>query len=84
MNTKKRFETAASVFGLIIGSQFNRTELHGFEVDLNGRVIVPEFRPRSVPTVALPAFRRKFVSAWLTISGYELPPKGRTTNSYSI
>jgi hypothetical protein len=25
----------------------NRSELHGFEVDMSGRVIVPEFHPRS-------------------------------------
>ncbi len=33
--------------GLIEQSHYSRSELHGFEVDMYGRVIVPEFHPRT-------------------------------------
>jgi hypothetical protein len=31
--------------GLIESGRFDRIELHGFEVDMSGRVIAPEFHP---------------------------------------
>jgi hypothetical protein len=36
-----------SLPGLIEPRHYNRSELHGFEVDMYGRVIVPEFHPRT-------------------------------------
>ena len=33
--------------GLIELRNYSRTELHGFEVDMSGRVILPEFDPRA-------------------------------------
>jgi len=66
MNTQERCEKAAFVFGLITESQIDHTELHGFEVDMNGKVIVPEFHPPRFPTGALPAmmaFTAEFLSA---------------------
>lgn len=33
------------VCGLIEAADFHRAELHGYEVDCYGRVIVPELRP---------------------------------------
>jgi len=33
--------------GLIELRNYSRTELHGFEVDMSGRVILPEFHPRT-------------------------------------
>jgi hypothetical protein len=33
--------------GLIELMHYSRTELHGFEVDMSGRVILPEFHPRT-------------------------------------
>ena len=33
--------------GLIEQSHYDRSALHGFEVDMSGRVIVPEFHPRT-------------------------------------
>ena len=66
MNTQERCQKAASVFGLITESLVDHTELHGFEVDMNGKVIVPEFHPQRLPTGALPAimaFTSEFLSA---------------------
>lgn len=66
MNTQDRCENAAFVFGLITESLVDRTELHGFEVDMNGKVIVPEFHPPRFPAGALPAimaFTSEFLSA---------------------
>lgn len=40
MNTEE-----TSLPGLIEQSRYSRSELHGFEVDMYGRVIVPEFHP---------------------------------------
>ena len=34
-----------SLPGLIEQRHYSRSELHGFEVDMSGRVIVPEFHP---------------------------------------
>ncbi|HXG64206.1 MAG TPA: hypothetical protein VNO70_03805 [Blastocatellia bacterium] len=34
-------------FGLITEADFFRPELHGFEVDMAGSVVVPELRPLS-------------------------------------
>ncbi len=36
------------VIGLIDESDFNRLELFGFEVDMDGRVLVPELAPNPV------------------------------------
>jgi hypothetical protein len=44
-----------SVFGLIVESDFDRTELHGFEVDMNGCVVTPELHPQRLCTGSLPA-----------------------------
>jgi hypothetical protein len=33
--------------GLIELERIDRIELHGFEIDMSGRVIVPEFHPRT-------------------------------------
>ena len=66
MNLNKPSEPAASVVGLITESQFDRVELYGFEVDMNGTVLAPEFHPRRVPTDALPAivsFTSEFLMA---------------------
>jgi hypothetical protein len=41
--------------GLISESQFDRSELFGFEIDMSGKVIVPDFLPGRVTTGALPA-----------------------------
>ncbi|HWO01843.1 MAG TPA: hypothetical protein VNS63_21495 [Blastocatellia bacterium] len=32
--------------GLIEQRHYSRSELHGFEVDMYGRVIIPEFHPQ--------------------------------------
>jgi len=40
-------ESRSGLFGLIGDKDFYRPELHGFEVDMNGRVIVPDFHPNS-------------------------------------
>jgi len=37
--------------GLIELGSIDRSELHGFEVDMLGRVIVPEFHPRTADEV---------------------------------
>ena len=42
MNAEK-----TSLLGLIDQRLYTRSELHGFEVDMSGRVIVPEFPPRA-------------------------------------
>jgi hypothetical protein len=66
MNVNKPFEPPASAVGLITESQFSSVELYGFEVDMNGTVLVPEFHPRRVPTDALPAvlsFTSEFLAA---------------------
>jgi hypothetical protein len=55
MNTQELSEKATSAFGLIAEYQIDHIELHGFEVDMIGQVIVPEFHPRRFPTGALPA-----------------------------
>lgn len=41
MKSKER----ASSAWLIEAPDYIRTELHGFEVDMSGRVVVPEFHP---------------------------------------
>jgi hypothetical protein len=58
-------ETTASFFGLIAEPQFHRSELHGFEVEMNGTVIAPEFRPGRVQGAlpALMAFASDFLAA---------------------
>jgi len=33
--------------GFIERGQYNRSELYGFEVDMSGRILVPEFPPRT-------------------------------------
>lgn len=38
--------------GLIEQTHYSRSELHGFEVDMYGRVIVPEFHPRTPDEVS--------------------------------
>ena len=38
--------------GLIEQTRYSRSELHGFEVDMYGRVIVPEFHPRTPDEVS--------------------------------
>jgi hypothetical protein len=38
--------------GLIEQTQYSRCELHGFEVDMSGRVIVPEVHPRTPDEVS--------------------------------
>jgi hypothetical protein len=47
MSTEK-----TSLPGLIEQRHYNRSELHGFEVDMSGRVIVPEFHPRTPDDVS--------------------------------
>ncbi len=34
-----------SYFGLIGGSESNKAELHGYEVTMSGRLVLPELRP---------------------------------------
>lgn len=41
-----------SLPGLIEQRHYSRSELHGFEVDMSGRVIVPEFHPRTSDEVS--------------------------------
>ena len=41
-----------SLPGLIEQRHYSRCELHGFEVDMSGRVIVPEFHPRTPDEVS--------------------------------
>lgn len=41
-----------SLPGLIEQRHYIRSELHGFEVDMSGRVIVPEFHPRTPDEVS--------------------------------
>ena len=41
--------------GLIEEQNYGRSELHGFEIDMSGRVVVPEFHPPTTPE-ALTAF----------------------------
>jgi hypothetical protein len=41
MKSKERVSSA----WLIEAPDYIRTELHGFEVDMSGRTVVPEFRP---------------------------------------
>lgn len=36
-----------SLPGLIEQGHYGRSELHGFEVEMSGQVIVPEFHPRT-------------------------------------
>ena len=43
--------TPENLPGLIRPSISNGNELHGFEVDMTGRVIVPEFHPRSTAEI---------------------------------
>jgi len=38
--------------GLIEQAHYSRSELHGFEVDMYGRIMVPEFRPRTSDEVS--------------------------------
>ncbi len=38
--------------GLIQQTHYGRSELHGFEVDMYGRVIVPEFHPQTPDEVS--------------------------------
>jgi len=38
--------------GLIEQTHYSRSELHGFEVHMHGRVIVPEFHPRTPDEVS--------------------------------
>ena len=45
----------ALLLGLISESQFDRSELFGFEIDMSGNVIVPDFLPGRVTTGALRA-----------------------------
>jgi len=47
MNAKKTI-----LPGLIEQTRYSRSELHGFEVDMYGRVIVPEFHPRTPDEVS--------------------------------
>ncbi|MEP7343449.1 MAG: hypothetical protein ABI977_37360 [Acidobacteriota bacterium] len=35
-----------SFFGLISNSENNRTELHGYEVTMSGRLVLPELKPQ--------------------------------------
>jgi hypothetical protein len=42
--------------GLIDCAEGDRSELHGFEVDLAGRVVLPEFSPARLKTGALRPF----------------------------
>lgn len=38
--------------GLIEQTHYSRSELHGFEVDMYGRIMVPEFHPRTPDEVS--------------------------------
>jgi hypothetical protein len=40
-------EAGSPLFGLITEADFPRPELHGFEVDMAGNVVVPQLRPPS-------------------------------------
>lgn len=44
MNTTRK--ARRDDFGLIGETAFRQPELHGFEVDLNGQVVIPELNPR--------------------------------------
>lgn len=42
-------EKSDSNFGLIGRSEDNRTELHGFEITLSGKIALPELHPKKEP-----------------------------------
>jgi hypothetical protein len=64
---EKPLARQSSVFGLIVESDFDRTELNGFEVDMNGGVVTPELHPQRLCTGSLPAI--------LKISALFMPAK---------
>ena len=35
-----------SCFGLISNSENNKTELHGYEISMSGRLVLPELKPQ--------------------------------------
>ena len=74
MSIEKPFKMAASVFGLIAECQFDRRELYGFEVELNGRVVTPEFNPKPIPSGELPALMT-FTSEVIASIEDSVPPE---------
>jgi hypothetical protein len=46
-------KTHSDYLGLISETDFIHHELHGFEVDLTGNVVIPELRPKSDVVIRL-------------------------------
>lgn len=40
-------DNGESYFGLIAGSEAYRTELHGFEITMSGKLALPELHPQN-------------------------------------
>ncbi len=45
-------ERHGSLFGLISEAEVDAMELHGFEVDMDGRVLIPELHPHQDHSVS--------------------------------
>ncbi len=44
-------EKSDECFGLITSSENHRTELHGFEITMSGKIALPELHPPKEPEV---------------------------------
>jgi hypothetical protein len=64
-----RLEGKAHTFGFIGEADFDRRELHGFEVDLTGHVIIPALCPE--PDITMPASVSYAVRQFASMSATE-------------